>query len=101
MRIKMDVSLDPTLGCGQAHRWHTASDGSWKGVVGDRVIRLTQTEDGFECEGADEAMIKDYFRSEDDLDAIYSECASMDEYVAKLIKGCPGCASSGSPIGSA
>ena len=90
MRIKMDVSLDPTLGCGQAHRWHKASNGSWKGVVGDRIIRLTQTEDGFECEGADEAMIKDYFRSEDDLDAIYSECASMDEYVAKLIKGCPG-----------
>ena len=90
MRIRMDVALDPTLGCGQAHRWHKAEDGSWNGVVGDRKIRLTQTEDGFECEGADEAMILDYFRAEDDLKSIYDECASKDGFLASLIKGCPG-----------
>ena len=38
MRIRMDVSLDPTLGCGQAHRWHKVDDGSWNGVIGDRKV---------------------------------------------------------------
>lgn len=86
----MDVSLDPTLGCGQAHRWHKADDGAWNGVIGDQKIRLVQTEDGFECEGTDEATILDYFRSEDDLDAIYRECAETDGFVSRLIGGCHG-----------
>ena len=53
MRIVMDVDLDSTLGCGQAHRWHKVDD-SWEGVLGNEVITLTQTPDGFECEGTDD-----------------------------------------------
>lgn len=90
MRIKMDVALDPTLGCGQAHRWHKAEDGSWNGVIGNRKVRLVQTDDGFECEGVDERTILDYFRADDDVEAICSECASMDDYVSRLIAGCHG-----------
>ena len=71
MRFVMDVDLDSTLGCGQAHRWHRTGD-SWEGVLGDKVITLTQTSDGFDCEGTDdEALILDYFRHEDDLESIY------------------------------
>jgi N-glycosylase/DNA lyase len=90
MRIVMDVDLDSTLGCGQAHRWHNV-DGSWEGVLGDSVITLTQTSDGFECEGTeDRGLILDYFRHDDDLDSIYEECARSDEFVSSLIDRCKG-----------
>lgn len=90
MRIVMDVDLDSTLGCGQAHRWHKTGD-SWEGVIGDHVVTLTQTSDGFECEGTDdESLLLDYFRSEDDLEYIYSECARYDDYVSGLISRCKG-----------
>lgn len=82
MRIKMDVALDPTLGCGQAHRW-LKKGGSWEGVLRNEVVTLTQTDDGFECNGtSDKDMILDYFRSDDDLDVIYEEI-SQDPVIAK------------------
>lgn len=90
MRFVMDVDLDSTLGCGQAHRWHRKGD-SWEGVLGDSVITLTQTSDGFDCEGTDDkALILDYFRHGDDLESIYAECARCDAYVASLIDRCKG-----------
>ena len=90
MKIEMDVRLDPTLGCGQAHRWIKKGD-SWEGVLGNEIFTLTQTDDGFECFGtSDEKRILDYFRAEDDLDLIYSEISKTDDYLAKLVKGCPG-----------
>lgn len=90
MRIELDVSLDPTLGCGQAHRWMKKGD-VWEGVLGKEIISLKQTEDGFECSGADDkAMILDYFRADDDLDEIYADCSKNDPYVASLAERCPG-----------
>ena len=90
MRFVMDVDLDSTLGCGQAHRWHKV-DGSWEGVLGDRIVTLTQTSDGFDCDGIDdESVILEYFRQEDDLESIYDECARYDEYVSSLIGRCKG-----------
>ena len=90
MRLKLDVSLDPTLGCGQAHRWRRKGD-SWEGVLGRDVVTLTQTEDGFESEGCESrGRLLEYFRSEDDLDAIIAEISSRDAYVASLSSRCPG-----------
>lgn len=90
MRIELDVSLDPTLGCGQAHRWIKKGD-VWEGVLGKEIISLKQTEDGFECSGTDDrTMILDYFRADDDLDKIYADCSKNDPYVASLAERCPG-----------
>jgi N-glycosylase/DNA lyase len=90
MQVELDVSLDPTLGCGQAHRWK--KDGNvWKGVIGHDIISLTQTENGFICEGcSDRQRILDYFRAEDDLDMIISKISEADPYVAGLSAACPG-----------
>ena len=89
--IRMDVALDPTLGCGQAHRWHKQSDGSWQGVIENDVVTLRQTENGFICEGAsDLSAVRRYFREQDDLDEILSEISSADPDVAFLSKACPG-----------
>lgn len=90
MRITMDVSLDPTLGCGQAHRWVRTADG-WQGVIGREVVTLVQTEDGFDCSGSsDRRRIADYFRADDDLAAMVAEVSSRDPRLACLAAACPG-----------
>ena len=90
MEIEMDVRLDPTLGCGQAHRWIRKGD-VWEGVLGNDIVTLRQTDEGFTCEGtSDRKKILDYFRADDDLRSIYSEISGKDEYLAGLVKNCPG-----------
>lgn len=90
MRFVMDVSLDASLGCGQAHRWFKKGD-VWEGVLRNEIVLLRQTSDGFECEGTDdEQMILDYFRSDDDLDSIVRDISECDGYVASLAERCPG-----------
>lgn len=89
--IRLEVSLDPTLGCGQAHRWRKMEDGSWQGVIGNDVVTLFQTDDGFDCEGAaDISAVKEYFREKDDLKAIIGEISEADPEVASLSSKCPG-----------
>ncbi len=90
MRLELDVSLDATLGCGQAHRWRKAGD-VWECVVGSDVVRMTQTEYGAEVEGcSDRSELERYFRSQDDLEAITAEISSRDAHVASLAERCPG-----------
>lgn len=89
MKIEMDVALDPTLGCSQAHRWKK-DQGVWKGVIGDNLVELVQTDNGFNFKGCDKNLILDYFRSQDDLSSIMKEISEKDEYVAKLAVACPG-----------
>lgn len=38
-------SLERTLDCGQAFRWRALPDGSWKGIVRGKVLRLSQKGD--------------------------------------------------------
>ena len=90
MEIAMDVSLDPTLGCGQAHRWRKTADG-WQGVLDNSVVTLTQTPRGFRCEGAvSKRKILEYFRHGDDLAAIYENISASDGYLASVAEACPG-----------
>ena len=90
MKIELDVSLDPTLGCGQAHRWRR-TDGIWNGVIGKDIVRLTECAGGFEAEGcSDKNALLRYFRSGDDLPLIIREISDADPYVASLSSLCPG-----------
>lgn len=90
MRLELEVSLDPTLGCGQAHRWRKDGD-VWTGVLGRDVVRMRQTGYGAEVEGcSDIGRLRDYFRAEDDLSEIVRDISSRDPYVASLSEHCPG-----------
>lgn len=90
MHLKIDVRLDPTLGCGQAHRWRKTGD-IWQGVLGKSIVNLKQSEDGIVAEGdVSEKTLLEYFRSEDDLDMIIGEISERDPYVASLSAHCPG-----------
>jgi len=83
MEIELEVSLDPTLGCGQAHRWIRKGN-VWEGVLGKSIVTLEQTAGGFVCSGAGRNEMLEYFRSDDDLDLIYRDI-SKDPIVARLV----------------
>ncbi len=88
--MELEVSLDPTLGCGQAHRWRKAGEW-WEGVIGNDVVRLRQTPYGAEVEGcSDKDRLLSYFRSQDDLSSIIADISERDPYVASLSENCPG-----------
>ena len=90
MHITLPISLDPTLGCGQAHRWIKDGD-SWKGVLRRYEVTLTQTLDGFNVSGCDDrALVEGYFRADDDLNAIIESISRRDPQVASLASRCPG-----------
>ena len=89
MRIDIDVSLDPTLGCGQAHRWIKKGE-KWEGVIRNSIVTFHERDGHILCEGTnDKRMILDYLRYNDDLDEIYSSI-SGDPFVRKLAIACPG-----------
>ena len=90
MELELDVRLDPTLGCGQAHRWRKTESGCWQGVVRNDVVTLRQTETGFEYSGSNERELREYFRAEDDLEEIVSKISAADPVVADLSSRCPG-----------
>jgi len=89
MEIELDISLDPTLGCGQAHRWVKKGD-VWEGVLFDEMITLEQKDGHVVCEGTDDrGMMLEYLRHGDDLREIYGEI-SADPFVRDLASRCPG-----------
>ena len=90
MELKMEIALDPTLGCGQAHRWRKQADGSWQGVIGNSVVTMCQTSDGVSFEGGDPAAVGEYLRADDDLREIIGCISRADPYVAELSSKCPG-----------
>lgn len=83
MILELDISLDLTLGCGQAHRWQPREDG-WEGVLDGQVLFLRQRPYGAEVRGhITRERILEYLRSEDDLDAIYCSVA-VDPLLVEL-----------------
>lgn len=85
------MSLDPTLGCGQAHRWRKDGD-AWNGVLGKDVVTMRQIGPReIEVSGCDSRQrILDYLRAQDDLEEIVSDISQRDPYVASLSAHCPG-----------
>ena len=96
VEIKTDQPFDlaSSLESGQAHRWRL--DGDWyAGVVRGNFIKMRQTCGGFEFRSQPSAeeslvpMLKDYFRLDDDLPAIYEEI-KRDQRVAARVDQYPG-----------
>lgn len=89
MELDIEISLDPTLGCGQAHRWIKKGK-KWEGVLAGRIVTLEEKDGYVLCEGTDDRkMMLGYLRYDDDLDAIYADI-SKDPFVKRLADACPG-----------
>ncbi|HIH01743.1 TPA: DNA-3-methyladenine glycosylase 2 family protein [Thermoplasmata archaeon] len=87
-RLRVDpIDLDMTLGCGQTFRWARGDDGSWTGVVGEDVLRLTESDDGVAAESlfgdprSDKAL-STYLRASDDIEEI-QRALSSDEVLSR------------------
>ena len=96
MELVIDQPFDLTasLESGQAHRWRR--EGDWySGVVRDNFAKLRQTERGAElrCQTWPEVavvpLLQDYFRLDDDLNAVYAEIG-RDQRVAAMVARYPG-----------
>lgn len=89
MKIDLDISLDSTLGCGQAHRW-IKKDNYWEGVIGNEIVNVRDTTNGIETNCNNRQKILNYMRADDDLESITSEISSRDPYIMSLTKNCYG-----------
>jgi N-glycosylase/DNA lyase len=72
LRNQCPFKLDLTLSCGQAFRWDM-SDGWWRGVVGDNLIKIRQDRKALCFEGIDEDSLLNYLGFMDDLPRIFIE----------------------------
>ena len=84
------LDLDLTLGCGQTFRWDRLGDGSWRGVVGRNLTRLTVDEGSLEIEswpgeGGVVADVESYLRASDDIGSI-QDALSRDDVMASGIR---------------
>ena len=102
MELTIDQPFDLTssLESGQAHRWKKV-DGWYSGVVRGEFIQIRQTTpvdekgqlveffSGPSPEATAAVMLHEYFRLDDDIDAIYSDI-NRDGRVAEMVNKYPG-----------
>ncbi len=92
--IDQPFDLASSLESGQAHRWKKV-DGWFSGVVRGEFIQIRQKDQMVEFssgpspEATAAAMLREYFRLDDDIDAIYSEIV-RDDRVAAMVTKYPG-----------
>ena len=99
LSINQPFDLAESLESGQAHRWRRLPDRWYSGVLGDRLLHLRQVPDGLECReaaisgesssGDTGALLRAYFRLDDDIDAIYADIC-RDRRVAAMVARYPG-----------
>lgn len=82
--MKACINVEYTLNNGQAFRWKKMSEG-WRGICGNRVVRIYQEEDGISYDGASQSFIHEYLRLDDDLNNIY-ESICKDNLVAAAVE---------------
>ena len=97
------MNLAESLESGQAHRWRKLGDGWYSGVLGDSLLHLRRVPDGLEYRAATlrgrpaaadadtdtDALLRAYFRLDDDIDAIYADIR-RDRRVAEMVAAYPG-----------
>ena len=92
--INQPFDLGSSLESGQAHRWKK-SDDWYSGVVRGEFIQISQKGQTVEFmsgpspEATAASMLRDYFRLDDDLDAIYLDI-NRDNRVADMVNKYPG-----------
>ena len=94
LTIEQPFDLGASLESGQAHRWKKSNDW-YAGVVRGEFIQIRQTgqvvefASGPSPEETAAIMLRDYFRLDDDIDAIYSDI-NRDGRVASMVRKYPG-----------
>jgi N-glycosylase/DNA lyase len=69
--MKKMIDLQATLACGQVFHWTERADGSWEGVVDDRLAVVREGGGRLVVVEGNAELLGDYFALDDDLDEIY------------------------------
>lgn len=85
----VDFSLDHTLDSGQAFRWRKSTDGAWKGVLGNQVVILHQSNGSIHVEANNLAEVASYFQWHVNLSEIVATFPS-DEHMSAAVQSCWG-----------
>ncbi len=94
-----DLDLGATLQSGQVFRWRQDAEGTWRGMVGSRRMRLAQSDAGdtlyWEAAGEDftdaETAVHSFLRLDDmSLASSAEEWCRVDSLFAEAWAGCPG-----------
>ena len=95
LSVDQPLDLAVTLSGGQAFRWREGEGGSWAGVLGGDVVRLSRVDGGVEIESAPAApealtgAVRAYLRLDDDLPSVQAELR-RDRRVREGIDAYPG-----------
>ena len=85
MRLDMPFNLDATLCCGQVFSWERRKEW-WYGVVGDRVLKVSQINRELEFDGnVNTVFLKRYFSLDHDLQQISCKI-NKDTHVQAALK---------------
>ena len=89
--IKCDTfELKDIFDCGQCFRWNKQEDGSYIGVVGNNVIKVSKndSEISFKSNGEDDLkkLVTYYFDLDRDYESIKKELSKIDENMKKSIE---------------
>lgn len=77
--------LDATLSCGQVFRWDRDAAGWWRGIVGNKVLKIRQDGRRLTYTGMPRSFIRDYFSLDTDLVAILASI-DTDPFMHACIK---------------
>jgi N-glycosylase/DNA lyase len=96
-----DLDLAATLDCGQAFRWRLGPNAWWRGVIGDRAVRIRRVGDACEYQvypwqGADE-IVRRYLRLDVDLSALVEDLARRCPKIRPALRAHPGIRVVGQP----
>ncbi len=88
MKLRLRPSITPfdlehTVQSGQVFRWQKYED-FWWGIVEGRVLRIRQSADVLEFDGADADCVRSYFRLDDNFGRILPEI-SIDSLMKRVV----------------
>jgi N-glycosylase/DNA lyase len=84
MWLDVKFDLDFSLCCGQVFRWRKIN-GWWYGVVGEKVVKISQCGNELKFENVSADFVQHYFGLNDDLKEIEG-CIGKDDYTQKALR---------------
>ena len=89
--IDRPFDLDAILDGTQDFRWRLWKDDWHSGVLNGNLIHIRQVGGGVEyrSESDVDALLRSYFRLNDDIDAVHAKLSACDKKIAKLVKKYP------------
>lgn len=86
LAVDQAFDLEATLSVAQDFRWFPREDGWYSGVLGGRLIHLRQGDGWLEyrADRESDAVLRSYFRLDDDVRIIWRDLAARDETLLEL-----------------